>query len=153
MHTKTRPNWHPKPLLFTPVGTHFTKHTYTCLTNINTDLLKTSPHQRMHSKNGISARGQSSLYVWHCGCVPPNGVTRLPKFPLCSVLCQISLNKVESPAEMVRLCIKNTFEHKNAAQMEHHSVQKLTNNFFGILCIYTNSPAATSSPFSLRKFQ
>jgi hypothetical protein len=98
---------------------------------------------------------QPSIFVWLCHAA--NGshqeVTHLPKFPLHSVLCQISVNKVGFHAEMVGLSIKNTFENNNAAQMKHNSVQKLTNNFFGILCIYANSLAAASSPFSLKIIQ
>ena len=82
-----------------------------------------------------------------------NEVTRLSKFPLHLVLCQISLNKVGFYTEMVVLYIKNPFEHNNAVWMKHNSVQKLTNHFFGIAHIYTNSPATTSNPFSLKKIQ
>src|SRR6202051_3583324 len=88
VHTKTRPNWHPKPLLFTPRGNTLYKAYIYLLDQYkvngyaiwpNTDLLKTSPHQRMHSKNGISARGQSSLYVT-CGTVAVYHQTESPVF-------------------------------------------------------------------------
>jgi hypothetical protein len=48
-------------------------------------------------------------------------------------------------SEMALLYIENIFEHNNIAQMEYYSVHNLKNNFIDILCIYTYSPAASST--------
>ena len=151
-------NWCPKPLLFTlwecswntidsmhsPVRGQF-KKVYSGLDSVCTYFISVK-HVCMQCRTEDG--WHTSLFVWLCAM--SGWETHLP---LHSFLHQISMHKVGFHAEMVFLCIKNIFEHFNVPQDEYYSVQMSTNNFIDILWTYVNSPAGTSSPFTLKRFQ